>query len=323
MSGAFEHREDHALAEAGDWLVRLQSTDLSEADALAFDAWLDASPANGPAYDSVLAVSRAYEASAGDLRRELAVEAARRGRGLVGRRGFLAAGGLAAAAALAVTVLPPLLLAPRAETYSTGVGEHRTVKLADGSVIDLNAKSRLTVTLARNERRLSMPEGEAIFDVAPDKNRPFTVAAAGRSVRVVGTQFDVRSRPDGFSVTVARGVVEVRPTGDPSGHAYRLIHGQRLDVGAAGEQLRAVEPAEAFSWRSGRLVYRDQPLTTVIADLNRQFRKPILIADSELGATRISGVLVLDNQADVVQRLTLMLPVSAVPSDQGVLLRRR
>jgi len=86
--------------------------------------------------------------------------------------------------------------------------------------------------------------------------------------------------------------------------------------------VAAAEPAEVLGWRSGRLVYRQQPLSEVIADLNQQFVTPIRVEDAELAATPISGVLVLDDQDAVIRRLALLVPISAVRSDAGVVLRR-
>jgi transmembrane sensor len=77
-----------------------------------------------------------------------------------------------------------------------------------------------------------------------------------------------------------------------------------------------------LGWRSGRLVYRGQPLSEVVADLNQQFATPIRIDDPALAATPISGVLILDNQDAVIRRLALLVPISAVRSDAGVVLRR-
>ena len=75
--------------------------------------------------------------------------------------------------------------------------------------------------------------------------------------------------------------------------------------------------------RAGRLVYRAQPLADVVADLNRQFVAQTQIADPELGRLPITGVIVLDNPSAVMARLSLMLPIRAVPSDQGLILHRK
>jgi transmembrane sensor len=92
--------------------------------------------------------------------------------------------------------------------------------------------------------------------------------------------------------------------------------------GATATSVAAAEPAEVLGWRSGRLVYRQQPLREVVDDLNQQFATPIRIEDAALAATPISGVLVLDDQAAVIRRLALLVPITTVRSGQGVVLRR-
>ncbi len=321
MTSIAEQQEDRAVTEAGAWLARLQRDDVGEDDGLAFEAWLAAAPANRSAYVQSLGVWHEYAAGAEEVTAELARQADRPRP--LSRRWVTGIGGLAIAAGLAIAILPGVLSQTASQSFVTGKGQHQRVRLEDGSVIDLNAETRLKVSFVRSERKVVMAEGEAIFDVAPDKARPFTVAAAGRTVRVVGTQFDVRSRQGELTVTVARGKVEVRP-GVATGHDYLLTPGQRLAVGATGvEDLRVVDPQEAFGWRIGRLVYRNQALSVVVADLNRQFVEQTEIGDPELGAIPITGVIVLDDPRAVMARLSLMLPIRSVPSDRGLLLLKK
>jgi transmembrane sensor len=118
-------------------------------------------------------------------------------------------------------------------------------------------------------------------------------------------------------------VVEVGPYGGGPGHTWRLHPGQRLDTaqGAPIATLSATDPQQVEGWRTGRLIYRDQPLGDVIADLNEQFPRPIVLDDPALAKVPVSGVLVLDDQAAVIRRLALLAPIKALPSAQGVLLR--
>ena len=324
MSEAWIKVDDGRLASAADWVVRLQSADLSDAEVVEFDAWLEAHPANAAAYDRTLGVTLELQDAAPEIADGLSRAPVRRPLSPTARRGWMAAGGFAAAAALALAVMPYSVFAPApAQTYATGKGEHRTVKLADGSTIELNAGSQLSVTLGRHERHVTMPQGEAVFDVAADKARPFLIDAGDRTVRVVGTRFDVRHRGAELSVTVERGVVEVRPLGDAAGKVYRLHPGQRLDTAERAQdvQLSSADPLQVEGWRTGRLIFRDEPLGDLVADLNQQFASPITLADPALAQTRVSGVLVLDDQAAVIRRLALLAPVKALPSGEGVLLR--
>ena len=320
--------DDLAMAQAAAWVARLGGSVAGE-DGVEFDAWLEAAPRNRAAYRRAVLLWQEFDARAGDVLAELAPRgrqaparppAARRASPL---RWLAPAGGFALAAGLALAVLPSLMVPTTVTAYATGKGEHRHIALADGSAIDLDAETRLRVTLSRSERRVTLGDGQAIFDVAHDARRPFVVAASGRIVRDLGTQFDVKARGDELTVTVARGRVEVESVSS-AGPAIALAPGQRLAIDAAGVgQLTRVDPAETFSWRAGRLVYRAQPLADVVADLNRQFVEQTKIADPELGKLPITGVVVLDNPRAVVARLSLMLPIKAVPSDKALILLRR
>lgn len=316
-------QDEEAMAQAGAWLARLQRDGLTEHDSVEFEAWLAVSPGNAGAYRRALELWHEFESGADAVLAEL--EGGRDVRRPTSRRWLMGAGGLAAAAGLALALAPSLLAPTATQAYATGKGQHQSVKLADGSSIDLNAETRLQVRLASAERRVVMGDGEAIFDVAPDKSRPFIVETPSRIVRVVGTQFDVRSRDGRLTVTVARGRVQVRPAkATAPGRDVLLTPGQRLEVARTGaEALDAVDPEEAFGWRAGRLVYRATPLSEVVADLNRQYQDQIEISDPKLGQMPITGVIVLDDQPAVMARLALMLPIRSVPSERGLLLLRK
>jgi transmembrane sensor len=318
------------MIDAAAWIARLGRSQAGGdkacvEDAADFDAWLAASPANGAAYRRTLALWHEFDAAAPQVLAELAMPARRPGFAPPRRR-FLFAGIAAAAAAAVVFVALPLQ-APEivAQTFVTAKGQHQRVRLADGSVIDLNAETRLTARIGGSERRIALADGEAIFDVAPDKAHPFIVQTAEGAVRVVGTQFDVRSRDGQLTVTVSRGKVAVRPaSASDSDPAVLLTPGMQLSIGAGRpEAISHVDPQEAFSWRQGRLVYRDRPLTDVVADLNRQFAEQIRIDDPSLDRIRITGVIVLDNPQAVTERLALMLPIRTVSSQRELLLLRK
>jgi transmembrane sensor len=324
-----ETRAEEIRGEALAWLARLQRADLSEADGEAFEAWL-VNPAHRDAYAVALSVWHEYEAAAPAVLVEL--DAMRAPTHVIAfgrkaapsRRWLIGAGGFAAAASLAVVLIPPMLAASQVQTFATGKGERREIALADGSTVHLNAETTLKVRYTGDRRAIEMAEGEAIFDVRRDAARPFTVATPSREVRVLGTQFDVRSRSGDLTVTVAHGRVQVSPHEGADGGAYLLTRGQRLRVASSGaEAVRFVDPGEAFAWRAGRLIYREQPLSEVVADLNRQFTTQIEIGDAELAAMPITGVIVLDDANAVLARLSLMLPIRSVPSPSGHRLLRK
>lgn len=97
--------------------------------------------------------------------------------------------------------------------YSTEVGEQRLLALADGSTVELNARSRIRVEYTGEERRIELLEGQALFHVAKNKLRPFIVHTSNTKVRAVGTAFDVNKTLSGTVVTVVEGRVAVHAGG--------------------------------------------------------------------------------------------------------------
>jgi transmembrane sensor len=126
------------------------------------------------------------------------------------RRRFLAAASGALVLLIAGAVWWNL---ERFPTYITEIGERRSITLTDGSTVDLNARSRLRIEFSKKQRRVELLDGQALFQVAKDKNRPFIVSSGDATVRAVGTQFDVYRRTNGTTVTVLEGRVAVYSAG--------------------------------------------------------------------------------------------------------------
>lgn len=301
---------------AADWVIRLQGEAAGEGDWLAFDRWLGESKGNGLAYDRALALWCELDAAAPALKRRLG------GVSLISWRVSAAAGALAASLALGWVLISGHFPLAGAETYETAIGEHRSVILADGSHIELDGATRISVRLENDARHVTMERGEAIYDIAHDSARPFTIAAGDRQVRVVGTEFDVRTREGAFSVTVRRGMVEVSPAPGAEGTAVRLAPGDRIDhvAGLPDKRSSGVSADEVFGWRTGQLIYRERPLSEVVADLNAHYAKPVSMADSRAATQPFSGVLTLDGEDEVVHRLTLLTSLWSTSTQTGYVL---
>jgi transmembrane sensor len=318
--------------EAARWFARLQGEAATGDDWLAFERWLQAAPEHQRAYEQLenLWVDLDNAPVVRDLggRPLLAARRrtpARRDVRALRRRAWLGAGAaVAASLAVAVGVGLNRSQAPT-ETYRTAPGEARQITLADGTHIRLNAASAITVRLDPDARRVQMADAEAVFDVTHDARRPFLIAVGDRQVRVVGTEFNLRHRAGVVDLTVRRGTVEVRPAGAPQARPTRVTVGQELThaEGAPGQVLKASDPDAAFAWTSGQLIYRDQPLSDVAADLTRRFATPVRTADARTAALRFSGVLVTDDEADVLRRLEAYAPVRVEKTDAAIVLRRR
>lgn len=328
-------RDDHTPPttrqdEAVEWLMRVQGDD---ADWTGLTAWLEAAPENREAFDRAERLWAELDVQAQEITAALdaqtppakVIDLASRRRTASPMRRFLAPAAVAAGVALAVVLAPLFRPAPAPSVlYATGKGETRLVRLADGTRINLASASSLHVSLDRDARRVTMDDAEAAFDVAKDPKRPFLITAGDRTVRVVGTEFDVRRRDGSLLVTVRRGIVQVAPNASGEGATERLTPGQQLthQEGSASAVVRAVDPDPAFAWRAGRLIYQDRPLPEVVADLNRYFAVPIRV-HGDAADLRFSGVLVIDREDAVVGRLQTFLPVVADSAPDAITLRRR
>ena len=296
---------------AADWVQRLRSPDADEADWRAFEVWLQDAPDSRGAFDEAMGIWLTLDRGP---RAPIPMTTRVRKPATPQYAAPVAWAGGAVAASLAVGALLAPSLVPATVTqvsYATAKAERRTVMLADGTRIDLGGGSRLTVRMSRQKREVDMGEGEVAFNVVHDAQRPFVVRTADRRIEDLGTEFDIRHRRGQLDVTVRRGSVQVAPSVSGSGDSYALVVGQRLrhNVGAGGSSVEKVAADDAFAWRQGRLIYRDQPLQAVVDDLNQYFPVPIRLEGQRLASLRFSGVLTIDSEAATVHRLSSLLPV--------------
>jgi transmembrane sensor len=325
--------EGRAAEEAAGWFARLQGDAATGEDWLAFERWLQAAPEHIRAYEQLerLWIDLEYSAVAKDLGGRPLVAARRRSPArarapeAIRRRTWFGAG-VTVAASLAVAIgVGVWFPGATTQTYETPAGRTQMIALADGTHIQLNAASKITVRLDGDARRVEMADAEAVFDVAHDAKRPFLIGVGDRQVRVVGTEFNLRRRAGLMDLTVRRGIVEVRPAGAPDAQPTRVTVGQELThtAGQTASDLKASDPDQAFAWTTGQLIYRDQPLSDVAADLSRRFATPVRTADARTAALRFSGVLVTDNEADVLRRLAVYAPVRVERTSSEIVLHRR
>jgi transmembrane sensor len=239
------------------------------------------------------------------------------------RRPVLAAAALALLASIAALFL--WIGSDAARSYSTGIGEQRTIQLADGSTVELNARSRVTVRLTEHRRDVALIEGQALFSVAKDKQRPFVVRAGDAQVRAVGTEFDVYKKQAETVVTVVEGRVETYSGADGADAAAIML--------SAGEQLTVLphtvtkptraDTAAATAWVQKRLIFEETPLNEVAEEFNRYNRRPLAIDDAELQKLKISGVYSSTDPASLINFLRSQNSINVIETENQVRVVRR
>lgn len=277
--------------EAWRWLVRRDRSDWSSSDERDLSRWLDQALENRAAFLQAQSLWRMLDTgiqadapAAGVLKRSALRP--------VSRRTWL----VGTAAGLAASVAGLAIMVDRAEPYATVVGEIRRVPLADGSVATINTASRIEVALTTNEREVRLTEGEAWFEVAKDRERPFVVLAGPIRVVAVGTAFSVRRNVDTTDVLVTEGVVELSVGG---ARTALISAGNRATIDLRHEVVErrpiqddAIE--RTLAWRSGRLFFVDEPIGDAVAEINRYNRRKIVLRNPELSRHRFDGVLHTD-----------------------------
>lgn len=221
--------------------------------------------------------------------------------------------GLATAAVMATVATAWMLTR---ETYETGVGDQRLVRLEDGSRLRLNTDSKVRVRFSRGERRLSLLRGEAFFDVTHDPSRPFVVRAGDARIRAIGTKFDVRREPHAVSVTLLQGAVRVDHAAAAA--PWTLAPNQRLTLrGDAPATLAKTDAAQVTSWTTGRLVFRQTSLAAAVEEVNRYSSKKITLDSEALGETRINGDFDAGDSAAFIAATTELFGLKATTASDG------
>ncbi|HEX7115154.1 MAG TPA: FecR domain-containing protein [Steroidobacter sp.] len=343
--------------EAAEWFVEFRTNDIDAAGRRAFDAWVRASPEHLRAYLEFAAIWN--EAAFIDANRELDVDALI---SLASTQGNLVplqpraseplhsssqnasqvvrvpprsfrlknrARAAIAASVIFLAVLSGVLIrayVQSAHTYATQVGERRSIRLPDGSTIELNSRSRVRVDFTEANRLVELLEGQALFEVAKDPSRPFVVSSGEARVRAVGTQFDVYRKSRGTVVTVVEGSVAVmngargsRSDSGPAGTATQSGGGlskeasstgrgidslQAAIILSAGQQLVIsehvvpepvrVNVAAATAWTQRQVVLESASLAEVAEEFNRYSTRKLIVEDAGEKELRLSGVFATD-----------------------------
>jgi transmembrane sensor len=312
----------------------MDSAAIDAADRQAFEAWQRQDPRHRRAVSELSAVWDALDGLAEAKREEKIAtfaNTANAARPHHPQRWWIAAAAALAAVAVGVGALR-LQRGSELQTLSTAVGQQRNVTLADGSVVTLNTNTIVESDLRHRTREIYLRKGEAHFQVAHDRSRPFLVHAGDAVVRAVGTAFEVRVLADQHvDVVVNEGRVEVQPA-LPAPQNTRAHPAAAPTVRAlnAGERLStasldyAVIPvteqqlSTELAWREGAIVFDGERLSDAIAEIERYTDARIIVSDPDVAALRVGGRFRTGNVQEFFDALQTALPVSIRHAGDGV-----
>lgn len=276
------------------WLNQINQQP-ARAERADFKRWLLADPAHAQAYREAQALWQQTAAPAARLAQEQAEALA----GLLrlmdrpARRWPARVAGLAVAATVVLSVIvgagwhPANWVDDLGADYVSSVGELKAVTLSDQSQLVLDADSAISVDFSHGQRQVQVRRGAVFFQVT-HTGAPFTVHANGGEVRVMGTQFEVRRRDDGATVTVLSGKVGVTAA---SGQAQQVLTaGQQVAYAhGSASAVHGVDSETRLAWRQGWLNYYQAPLAQVVDELSRYYPGRIVLLGDALGQRKVSG----------------------------------
>jgi len=176
-------------------------------------------------------------------------------------------------------------------TIRVPAGQRVNILLPDGTSVWLNARSVFTFPSSfASDQRLSKLDGEARFEVAQDKKRPFIVEAGKYKVEALGTKFNLLSYSDlnTFETALMEGKVKLSSASDRSD---TLTLAPNTRAYATGGKLRAtaITDYDPYRWIEGLICFKDQPFDKIIYELEKSFGIQIVVNNKRIDNYRFTG----------------------------------
>jgi transmembrane sensor len=190
-------------------------------------------------------------------------------------------------------------------------GQVNQVFLADGTRVWINSETKLTIpSIFENGKRVVKLSGEAFFEVAKDKKRPFRVEVNGQQIEVLGTSFNVRAYDNSNEIetTLETGQIQLH-----IGNQTTLLNpGEQSLFNKSEKQLfiSKVNPVTFSSWKDGRFEFQNEDLIEVFKVIERWYDVEITADEGYFRGMRFSGVIKRNKDArHFLELLNLTVPI--------------
>jgi len=188
--------------------------------------------------------------------------------------------------------------------------------LSDGSVITLNKRSTVTYPskFKGNTRAIAL-KGEAFFNVAPDKKKPFIISVNDVQVTVVGTSFNIKSENGNTEVVVETGIVQVTK----SGKTVELNAGEKIIMPANDSSATKEKVSDKLYnyYRSKEFVCDETPLWKLVQVLNEAYDSKIIIGRKELNDKRITTIFYNESLEKILEIIHLTFDITVIKKEDG------
>ncbi|WP_260963239.1 FecR domain-containing protein [Pseudomonas citri] len=293
------------LEAAIAWQLSLDGGGDSPQEREAFAQWHAADEEHARAWRQLGMLDQRFSVASGPARTALLqtrVSIRRRGRKLgTGLASVVAVIGLALFAGNRYLPLDYWLADQR-----TATGEQRTLRLADGTLINLNTHSALDVRFDKKQRRIVLQEGEILVETGHNDPRPFIVETREGSLRALGTRFLVKREDQGTRLSVLQSAVAAHP--QATEHEQILREGQQVLMRRDGLGPTLALSPGADAWTRGMLVVDNVRLEDLVHEVGR-YRRGYLGVEPHVADLRITGSFPLHDTDLALAALLPTLPV--------------
>ncbi|MCK8653552.1 FecR domain-containing protein [Pseudomonas umsongensis] len=188
----------------------------------------------------------------------------------------------------------------------TATGEQRTLRLDDGTLINLNTHSAVDVRFDEKQRLVVLQEGEILIETGHGDARPFIVETREGRMRALGTRFLVKREEQGTRLSVLQSAVAAHPQSSPDEQILR--EGQQMLIRSDGLGPIAALDLGTDAWTRGMLVVDNARLEDLVREIGR-YRPGHLGVAAEVADLRITGSFPLKDTNLALSALLPTLPV--------------
>lgn len=298
--------DDPRYREAVEWFLLMKEDPVGAEDRAAFAAWLASDPQHPLALKRAEALWGRFDIVAPEYRR---MEKRR-----LTRRAVL---GGAATGVLGLSAWRFVNTDRLMADHTTRVAERRIVRFTDGSTAEMGSYSALSADFSGAERRITLFEGQAFFDLKRGE-RPAIFSVANAQVATAEAKLDIRTSPYRTAVFVADHSAELRISGGAPIRIDQNILGSFDHQGAL--DTRMADAGQVMAWRQGRVIFDDVPLREMLSELGRYRSGPILFTGGAAGDLPVTGVFDVDKIEQTLDIIPKILPVRVRRTLGGVVI---
>lgn len=198
-------------------------------------------------------------------------------------------------------------------TIEVPLGTRSSFTLPDGTFIWLNAGSSLKYPLPFNKRNREVTlNGEAWFDVKKDSQRPFVVSTSDINIKVLGTSFNCSAYTNAEKIETALVEGEIEIWGKNGKNKFLVKPGE---LAVFSKEEKTIEKSQTnldkhIAWKSGKIMFRDDPMDKVIEKLGRWYRVEFQVEDPEILKYTYSATFSGESLDQILKMLALSAPIN-------------